>query len=81
MLNKEIITDESCNYRNKNKCPLKSNNFTAENVIYEASLSTKKETKTYILFTANQINKITSTHNTTINRKPRNRNYNQYVSF
>ena len=40
MLNKEIITDESCNYRNKNKCPLKSKNFRAENVIYEATVST-----------------------------------------
>ena len=41
MLNKEIITDESYNYRNKNKCPLKSNNCTAENDIYKASVSTK----------------------------------------
>ena len=40
LLNKEKITDESCNCRNKNKCPLKSNNCRAENVIYEATVST-----------------------------------------
>ena len=81
MLNKEKITDQSCKCRNKNKYPLKSNNSTAENVIYEASVSTKNETKTYIRFTANQIKKRISTHTTTIYRKPGNRNYNQYVSL
>ena len=78
LLNKEKITDKTCNCRDKNKCPLKGGNCRTENVIYEASVSTKNETKTYIGITANQLKKKISTHNTTINCKPDNRNYNKY---
>ena len=80
LLNKEKITDETCNCRDKNKCPLKGGNCRTENVIYEASVSAKNETKTYIGITANQLKKRISTHNTTINCKPDNRNYNKYVN-
>ena len=56
-----------------------SNNCKAESVIYEASVSTSNETKTYIGLTANQIKRI-SAHKTTLNCKPDNRNYNKYVN-
>ena len=42
LLNKEKITDETCNCREKNKCPQKGGNCRTENVIYEALVSTKK---------------------------------------
>ena len=76
LLNKDKITDESCNCRDKNKCPLKGNNCRAENVIHQALVSIKIETKKYIGLTANQIKKRISTHNTPINCKPSNRIYN-----
>ncbi len=76
----EKTTDESCNCRNKNKCPLKGGNCRTESVIYEAAVNTNNETKTYIGLTANQIKKRISTHNTTINCNPENKNYNQYVN-
>ena len=42
LLNKEKITDETFNCRDKNKYPLKAGNCRTENVMYEASVSTKK---------------------------------------
>ena len=41
LLNKEKITNETCNCRDKNKCPLKGDNCRTENVIYEASIGKK----------------------------------------
>ena len=57
--------------------PLEGGNCRTENVTYEASVSAKNVIKTYIGITANKF-KI-SRHNTTINCKPVNRNYNKYV--
>ena len=63
LLSKEKIIDETFNCWDKNKCPLKGGNCKTENVIYEASVSKKKnETKTYIGLKANQLKKRISTH-------------------
>ena len=78
--NKDKTTDESCNCRNKNNCPLNGGNCRTESVIYKATVNTKNETKTYIGLTANQIKKRIAAHNTTINCKPENKNYKQYVN-
>ena len=40
LLNKEKITDKTCNCSDKNNSPLKGGNCRTENVIYEASVST-----------------------------------------
>ena len=53
LLNKKKTTDESCNWINKKKCPLKGDNFRAENVIYKVPVSTKNEIKLYIRLMAN----------------------------
>ena len=49
LLNKEKVINETCNCRDKNKCPLKGGNCKTENVIYEASVRAKNETKTNAL--------------------------------
>ena len=67
--NKEI-KDESCNCRNKHKCPLEGGECRAENVIYQATIETEVESKTYIGISANQVKKRIATHKTTINSKP-----------
>jgi len=78
--NKIETLEESCNCRNKNTCPLKGGNCRTQSVIYEATVRTKNDTKKYIGLTANQIKKRIATHKTTINCKPENKNYDQYVN-
>ena len=66
------------NCRNKHKCPLEGGECRAENVIYQATIETEFESKTYIGISANQVKKRIATHKTTINSKPDDRNYLQY---
>ena len=40
--------DDSCNCRKKESCPMKGGNCRKSNVIYEASIITNNNTKTYI---------------------------------
>ena len=61
LLNKEKITDQTFN---NIKYPLKCGR--TENVIYEASVSTKNKTKTYIGLIANKLKKSISALSTTI---------------
>lgn len=70
--------DETCNCRSKDKCPLKGGNCRAKNVIYEATIKTDNECKSYIGLSANQLKKRIATHRTTMNSKPEDRNYLQY---
>lgn len=70
--------DETCNCRNKEKCPLKGGNCRAKNVIYQATVKTDNATKSYIGLSANQFKKRVATHRTTINSNPEDRNYIQY---
>ena len=70
--------DETCNCKNKEKCPLKGGNCRAKNVIYKATIKTSNETKSYIGLSANKLKKRIATHRTTINSKPEDCNYLQY---
>ena len=72
--------NESCNCKKIDTCPLKGGNCRTESVIYEASVKTKDDTKKYIGLTANKIKQRIASHKTTINVKPENKNYNQYVN-
>ena len=51
---------------------------TNKNVLYQATVETEVESKTYIGISANQVKKRIATHKTTINSKPDDRNYLQY---
>ena len=57
---------------------MKGGNCRAKNVIYQATIKTDNESKTYIGLSANQLKKRIATHRTTINSKPEDRNYSQY---
>jgi len=48
-------------------------------MLYEASIITNNNTKTYIGLSSNEIKKRVATHYTTINCKPENKKYQQYI--
>ena len=70
--------DETCNCRDKEKCPLKGGMCRAKNVIYQATIKTSNESKSYIGLSANPLKRRVATHRTTINSKPEDCNYLQY---
>ena len=70
--------DETCNCRDKEKCPLKGGLCRAKNVIYQATIKTSNESKSYIGLSANPLKRRVAVHRTTINSKPEDRNYLQY---
>ena len=53
-------------------------NFILKNVIYQATIKTSNESKSYIGLSANPLKRRVAVHRTTINSKPEDRNYLQY---
>ena len=58
---------------------MKGGNCKKPNIIYEASIITDNNTKTYIGLSSNEIKKRIAGHHTTINCKPKNKIYQQYT--
>ena len=58
---------------------MKGGNNRKPNFLYEATIITNNNTKTYIGLSSNEILKTVATHYTTINCKLENKNYQQYI--